>query len=53
MFCLQCEPQDYDAVVNHLYEILYVAEITKERLLVFAQRLINDVAQVITDVSTE
>ncbi|KAJ8726234.1 hypothetical protein PYW07_000932 [Mythimna separata] len=42
----RCEPQDYDAVVNHLYEILYAAEITKERLLVFAQRLINDVAQV-------
>ncbi|KAL0894630.1 hypothetical protein ABMA27_013187 [Loxostege sticticalis] len=42
----RCEPQDYDEVVNHLYEILYAAELTKERLLVFAQRLINDVAQV-------
>ncbi|XP_022820745.1 uncharacterized protein C05D11.1-like [Spodoptera litura] len=42
----RCEPQDYEEVVNHLYEILYAAEITKERLLVFAQRLINDVAQV-------
>ncbi|XP_047041443.1 uncharacterized protein C05D11.1-like [Helicoverpa zea] len=42
----RCEPQDYEAVVNHLYEILFAAEITKERLLVFAQRLINDVAQV-------
>ncbi|XP_059059298.1 uncharacterized protein C05D11.1-like [Achroia grisella] len=42
----RCEPQDYEEVVNHLYEILYSAEITKERLLVFAQRMINDVAQV-------
>ncbi|XP_052757845.1 uncharacterized protein C05D11.1-like [Galleria mellonella] len=42
----RCEPQDYEEVVNHLYEILYKAEITKERLLVFAQRMINDVAQV-------
>ncbi|XP_073941538.1 uncharacterized protein C05D11.1-like [Choristoneura fumiferana] len=42
----RCEPGDYEAVVNHLYEVLYAAEITKERLLVFAQRLINDVAQV-------
>ncbi|KAH9645203.1 hypothetical protein HF086_005748 [Spodoptera exigua] len=42
----RCEPQDYEELVNHLYEILYAAEITKERLLVFAQRLINDVAQV-------
>lgn len=32
--------------MDHLYEILFAAEITKERLLVFAQRLINDVAQV-------
>ncbi|CAH0603275.1 unnamed protein product [Chrysodeixis includens] len=42
----RCEPEDYEEVVKHLYEILYAAEITKERLLVFAQRLINDVAQV-------
>ncbi|KAM3962814.1 LOW QUALITY PROTEIN: uncharacterized protein C05D11.1 [Aphomia sociella] len=42
----RCEPQDYEEVVNHLYEILYAAEFTKERLLVFAQRMINDVAQV-------
>ncbi|XP_028177355.1 uncharacterized protein C05D11.1-like [Ostrinia furnacalis] len=42
----RCEPQDYEEVVNHLYEILYTAELTKERLLVFAQRLINDAAQV-------
>lgn len=46
LFILQCEPQDYEEVVKHLYEILYKAEITKERLLVFTQRLINDVAQV-------
>ncbi|CAB3249821.1 unnamed protein product [Arctia plantaginis] len=43
---VMCEPNDYEAVVNHLYEILFAAEITKERLLVFAQRLINDAAQV-------
>ncbi|XP_034828177.1 uncharacterized protein C05D11.1-like [Maniola hyperantus] len=42
----RCEPVDYEEVVNHLYEILYAAEINKERLLVFAQRLINDVSQV-------
>ncbi|CAH2066403.1 unnamed protein product, partial [Iphiclides podalirius] len=42
----RCEPTDYEAVVNHLYEVLYSPEITKERLLVFAQRLINDSAQV-------
>ncbi|CAG4968392.1 unnamed protein product [Colias eurytheme] len=42
----RCEPADYVQVVNHLYEVLYAAELTKERLLVFAQRLINDVAQV-------
>ncbi|XP_068621033.1 uncharacterized protein C05D11.1-like [Battus philenor] len=42
----RCEPSDYVEVVNHLYEVLYSAEITKDRLLVFAQRLINDVAQV-------
>ncbi|CAH2238074.1 jg18457 [Pararge aegeria aegeria] len=41
-----CEPDDYEEVVNHLYEVLNTAEITKERLLVFAQRLINDVSQV-------
>ncbi|XP_069360181.1 uncharacterized protein C05D11.1-like [Maniola hyperantus] len=41
-----CEPADYEEVVNHLYEILYAAEINKERLLVFAQRLINDASQV-------
>lgn len=40
-----CEPKDYEEVVNHLYEVLYKAEITKERLLVFAQRLINEGAQ--------
>ncbi|XP_047987418.1 uncharacterized protein C05D11.1-like [Leguminivora glycinivorella] len=43
---VRCEPGDYEKVVDHLYEVLYAAEITKERLLVFAQRLINDVAQV-------
>ncbi|XP_075992092.1 uncharacterized protein C05D11.1-like [Anticarsia gemmatalis] len=43
---VMCEPEDYEAVVNHLYEIMYTCEITKDRLLVFAQRLINDVAQV-------
>lgn len=32
--------------MNHLYDILYSVEFTKERLLVFTQRLINDVAQV-------
>ncbi|CAK1603337.1 unnamed protein product [Parnassius mnemosyne] len=42
----RCEPSDYIEVVNHLYEVLYCSELTKERLLVFAQRLINDVAQV-------
>ncbi|XP_045764374.1 uncharacterized protein C05D11.1-like [Maniola jurtina] len=42
----RCEPVDYEEVVNHLYEVLYAAEINKERLLVFAQRLINDVSQV-------
>ncbi|XP_045764362.1 uncharacterized protein C05D11.1-like [Maniola jurtina] len=42
----KCEPVDYEEVVNHLYEVLYAAEINKERLLVFAQRLINDVSQV-------
>ncbi|CAH2104836.1 unnamed protein product [Euphydryas editha] len=42
----KCEPSDYEEVVNHLYEVLYAAEITKERLLVFVQRLLNDVAQV-------
>ncbi|CAK1549762.1 unnamed protein product [Leptosia nina] len=42
----RCEPSDYIEVVNHLYEVLYAAELTKERLLVFAQRLINDVSQV-------
>ncbi|GBP23093.1 Uncharacterized protein C05D11.1 [Eumeta japonica] len=42
----KCEPSDYEAVVDHLYEILYAAELNKERLLVFIQRLINDVAQV-------
>ncbi|KAG7311658.1 hypothetical protein JYU34_002712 [Plutella xylostella] len=45
----RCEPQDYEAVVNLLYEVLYQAEITKERLLVFAQRLINEAAQVRRD----
>ncbi|CAH0749121.1 unnamed protein product [Diatraea saccharalis] len=43
---VRCEPQDYEEVVNLMHEVLYCAEITKERLLVFAQRLINDVAQV-------
>ncbi|XP_022125781.2 uncharacterized protein C05D11.1 [Pieris rapae] len=43
---VRCEPSDYEEVVNHLYEVLYAAELTKERLLVFAQRLINDVSQV-------
>ncbi|CAH0404705.1 unnamed protein product [Chilo suppressalis] len=43
---VRCEPQDYEDVVNLMYEVIYCAEITKERLLVFAQRLINDVAQV-------
>ncbi|XP_023940312.1 uncharacterized protein C05D11.1 [Bicyclus anynana] len=43
---IRCEPADYEQVVNHLYEMLYAAEITKERLLVFAQRLLNDVSQV-------
>ncbi|XP_030036652.2 uncharacterized protein C05D11.1 [Manduca sexta] len=43
---VRCEPQDYEEVVNLLYDILYAPELTKERLLVFAQRLINDVAQV-------
>ncbi|XP_047509808.1 uncharacterized protein C05D11.1-like [Pieris napi] len=43
---VRCEPSDYVEVVNHLYEVLYAAELTKERLLVFAQRLINDVSQV-------
>lgn len=42
----QCEPSDYEEVVNLLFEVLYTAEITKERLLVFIQRLLNDVAQV-------
>ncbi|CAG9567343.1 unnamed protein product [Danaus chrysippus] len=42
---VRCEPADYEEVVNHLYEVLYCAEITKERLLVFAQRLINEVSQ--------
>ncbi|CAH0726563.1 unnamed protein product, partial [Brenthis ino] len=42
----RCEPADYEKVVDHLYEVLYMSEITKERLLVFAQRLLNDVAQV-------
>ncbi|XP_046961211.1 uncharacterized protein C05D11.1-like [Vanessa cardui] len=42
----RCEPADYEEVVNHLYEVLYAAEITKERLLVFTQRLLNDVSQV-------
>lgn len=43
---VMCEPVVYEDVVNHLYEILYATEINKERLLVFAQRLINDAAQV-------
>ncbi|XP_049872194.1 uncharacterized protein C05D11.1-like isoform X2 [Pectinophora gossypiella] len=42
----RCEPKDYEQVVNHLYEVLFAAEITKERLLVFTQRMINDVSQV-------
>ncbi|XP_050675436.1 uncharacterized protein C05D11.1-like isoform X2 [Leptidea sinapis] len=42
----KCEPSDYEAVVDHLYEVMYAAEFTKERLLVFAQRMINDGAQV-------
>lgn len=42
----RCEPQDYEELVQHLFEILYCAQISKERLLVFAQRLINEVAQV-------
>ncbi|XP_045458924.1 uncharacterized protein C05D11.1-like [Melitaea cinxia] len=42
----RCEPSDYEEVVNLLFEVLYTAEITKERLLVFIQRLLNDVAQV-------
>ncbi|XP_053606710.1 uncharacterized protein C05D11.1-like [Plodia interpunctella] len=41
-----CEPADYEQVVNHLYEILYCSELSKERLLVFVQRMINDVSQV-------
>ncbi|XP_041971152.1 uncharacterized protein C05D11.1-like [Aricia agestis] len=43
---IRCVPSDYEEVVNLLYEVLYCAEITKERLLVFVQRLLNDVAQV-------
>ncbi|KAJ2944639.1 hypothetical protein O0L34_g3994 [Tuta absoluta] len=45
----RCEPKDYEAVVNHLYEVLYAPEITKERLLVFTQRMIHEVAQVRRD----
>ncbi|XP_045538857.1 uncharacterized protein C05D11.1 [Papilio machaon] len=42
----RCEPADYVSVVQHLYEVLYAPDLTKDRLLVFAQRMINDVAQV-------
>ncbi|XP_072936349.1 uncharacterized protein C05D11.1-like [Epargyreus clarus] len=42
----RCEPEDYIEVVKHLHEVIYAAEITKERLLVFAQRMVNDAAQV-------
>ncbi|KAI5635965.1 peptidase m16 inactive domain-containing protein [Phthorimaea operculella] len=45
----RCEPQDYEEVVNHLYEVLYAPEITKERLQVFTQRMIHEVAQVRRD----
>ncbi|XP_013133610.1 PREDICTED: uncharacterized protein C05D11.1-like [Papilio polytes] len=45
----RCEPADYESVVQHLHEVLYAAELTKDRLLVFAQRMINDVAKVRRD----
>lgn len=42
--CWQCEPERYGRVVALLWEVLMATELVKERLVVVAQRMVQDVA---------